>query len=82
MHKVINASASSNYWQTEPNVTKLDNGGFLAVWQSYGQEGRLFGQRFDSSGRISGTEFPIISPTSDLYGAFPSVAILKRAVLS
>jgi len=77
MHKVINASASSNYWQTEPNVTKLDNGGFLAVWQSYGQEGRLFGQRFDSSGRISGTEFPIISPTSDLYGAFPSVANLK-----
>ena len=51
--------------------------GFWRFGSPMGKKGVYLGQRFDSSGRISGTEFPIISPTSDLYGAFPSVANLK-----
>jgi cysteine-rich repeat protein len=48
--------------QMSPNVVVDASGGFLVVWQSYGQDGsewEVFGQRFDPLGVPVGTEFHI-----------------------
>ncbi len=54
--------------QTYPSVTVLTDGGWLVVWQSYGQDGDsygIYGQRYDNSGISVGSEFQINSYTSD-----------------
>ena len=50
--------------QTDPSVTSLIDGGFVAVWSSYGQDGDgygIFGQRYDASGLAIGVEFQVNS---------------------
>ncbi|PSL17591.1 calcium-binding protein [Shimia abyssi] len=50
------------------NVTALEDGGFVVVWTSWGQDGSgqgVFGQRFDSSGVKVGEEFQVNSVTAD-----------------
>ncbi len=48
--------------QENPVVTALDDGGFVVVWQSNGQDGDgygIYGQRFDANGAAAGTEFQV-----------------------
>lgn len=52
------------YSQQNPVVTSLDDGGFLVVWQSYGQDGDssgIFGKRYAADGSEAGDEFQINS---------------------
>ena len=53
--------------QTTPFVQSLKSGGFIATWNSNGQDGSgsgIFGQRFDNSGNKVGDEFQINSYTN------------------
>ena len=48
--------------QQSPSVCGLSGGGFVVLWQSFGQEGAnwgVYGQRFDGSGQTSGAEFHV-----------------------
>jgi len=70
----------TTYDQNYPWVAPLADGGFIVVWQSFGQDGShfgVFGQRFASDGARIGPEFqantyttqfqglPCVAPTSD-----------------
>src|SRR4029078_6261659 len=48
-------------WQDEPQVQGLSDGGYVIVWQSYGDDGtntyQIAGQRYDSDGNAMGGEF-------------------------
>lgn len=54
--------------QQAPAITVADDGSFVVVWESSGQEGGVnygvFGQRFAASGSANGTEFAINTYTS------------------
>jgi hypothetical protein len=53
--------------QTWPSVSSSSSGGFVVVWQSYGQDGSdfgVFGQRYDSAGVPQGGEFRVNSYTT------------------
>jgi hypothetical protein len=46
--------------QVYPSVASLGDGGFVATWQSIGQDGGssgIYGQRYDSLGIAAGDEF-------------------------
>jgi parallel beta-helix repeat protein len=46
----------------KPALTALANGGFMAVWQAIDQDGDeygIFGQRYDSTGNRTGSEFQV-----------------------
>lgn len=62
----LQANTFSNGNQVFPVVTALPDGGFLAVWQSYGQDsalGRaLYGRRCDENGSPLGDEFRLTDP--------------------
>ena len=48
--------------QAQPKITALENGTFVAVWESYIQDGSLFGaygQIFDKTGTLIGNEFQV-----------------------
>ena len=52
--------------QRDPQVAALSDGGFVTVWESYGQDGDsdgVFGQRFDAVGNALGTEFAVNTET-------------------
>lgn len=52
--------------QISPSVTSFSNGGFVAVWMSYGQDGSLYGvygQKFSANGSKNGVEFAINTTT-------------------
>jgi hypothetical protein len=53
----------------EPAVTAAPDGGFVVVW-NHTEQG-IFGQRYDSSGIASGTEFQVTTTT---LNSFPAVA--------
>jgi hypothetical protein len=67
-------------WSQEyPSVTSLSNGGFVVVWQSYGQDGSdygVYGQRFDSNGNKVGSEFQVNTWTVG-YQEYPSITSLS-----
>nr|WP_315182272.1 PKD domain-containing protein [uncultured Albidiferax sp.] len=53
--------------QFEPSITALNDGGFVAVWTSTGQDGSsygVFGQRYSSTGTTVGSEFRVNTSTS------------------
>ena len=53
--------------QSRPIVSHGSDGSFVVVWQSLGQDGSEFaveGQRYDSTGAPSGTEFQVNSYTT------------------
>jgi hypothetical protein len=61
-----------NTWTTNiqeaPHIALLPNGGFVVVWDSWGQGGSsrdIYGQRFDSSGSKAGSEFQVDTSTGD-----------------
>jgi len=52
--------------QENPAVAALSDGGFVAVWEGFGQDGNgdgVFGQRFQANGVKSGVEFPVNTHT-------------------
>ncbi|MDA8635039.1 flagellin [Rhodobacteraceae bacterium] len=66
--------------QQDAKLQALADGGFIAVWQSYGQDGSensIHGQRFDSSGSRVGSEF-LINTTTASYQRSPSVTVLNN----
>jgi Ca2+-binding RTX toxin-like protein len=59
-------------------VTGLSGGGFVAVWQSYAQDGSgwgVYAQRYDSNGSALGGEFKVNQTSADQQ-AGPTVAAL------
>jgi hypothetical protein len=66
--------------QTDPSITSLSNGGFVVVWQSWGQDGDwygVYGQRFDSNGDKVGSEFQVNTWTSN-HQESPSITSLSN----
>jgi len=56
----------TDYDQTSPAVTSLQNGGFVTCWTSWGQDGSeygIYGQMFDVSGNKKGTQFNVNTNT-------------------
>jgi hypothetical protein len=63
-------------YQGLPSVAGLSGGGFVATWQSSGQDGSdygVYGQVFDRSGNKVGSEFRVNNYTNSLQN-YPSVA--------
>ncbi len=55
-------------FQGSPDVALLSAGGFVVVWESYGQDGSddgVFAQRYDGSGVPQGSEFRVNTHTTD-----------------
>jgi len=70
----VNTYASEN--QTTPSVAAGSSGDFVVVWQSYTQDGSIwgvFGQRYASSGAPLGPEFRVNTYTTATQG-HPAVA--------
>ncbi|MGB0684023.1 MAG: cadherin-like domain-containing protein [Magnetovibrionaceae bacterium] len=66
-------------FQNKSSVTGLANGGFVAVWQSGGQDGDGYGvyaRVFDATGNAAGSEFLVNTETSGNQ-TLPSVAALS-----
>ena len=62
----INTHTSNE--QRDVHLASLKDGGFVANWISYNQDGNIwgiFGQRFDSSGNTAGSEFRINTNTAN-----------------
>jgi hypothetical protein len=56
--------SESRYYQDDPNIIALPDGGFLASWASNGQDGSMegiFARRFDVNGVQVGIEFQVNS---------------------
>ena len=71
----VNSTTSGN--QKNPSVGIADNGNFVVVWASEGQDGSsfgIYGQRFNSSGVKVGPEFLINNLTVG-YQGYPDVAV-------
>jgi hypothetical protein len=64
-------------WQERPSISSLSNGGFVVVWQSNGQDGSVFGQRFDSNGNKFGSEFQVNTWAPDCQ-MYPSITSLPN----
>ncbi len=72
---LVNTNSMGN--QESPSVAAL-NDGFVVTWQSYQQDGGeygIYGQRYDSSGVVQGSEFIVNTDTSSNQ-LFSSVAAL------
>ncbi len=64
--------------QANPSVASLANGGFIVTWASSFQDGSgsgIYGQRYDASGALAGSEFRINTTTAGDQ-TYPSVAAL------
>ena len=64
--------------QDDSSVSALADGGFIAVWRSYQQDGSqhgIFAQRFDQAGAKVGQEFRVNDVTSNLQGEPKVVAM-------
>lgn len=65
--------------QENPRVAALEDGGFVVVWESYGQDGSsegIYGQMFLAGGSANGPEFRVNATTLNDQG-YPDVAGLK-----
>ena len=64
--------------QSAPDIAALNDGGFVAVWYSEGQDGDqggIFGQRFSQDGTPSGSEFQVNTHTAGGQD-WPTVTVL------
>ena len=62
--------------QYRPTISHDSSGGFVVVWQSFGQDGDYYGvfvRRFDSSGSALGPEFQVNQYTTS-YQRFPTIS--------
>ncbi|MCB1658232.1 MAG: hypothetical protein KDI39_08405 [Pseudomonadales bacterium] len=66
--------------QYVPKVTGLNDGGFVAVWWSMGQDGSqgggVYGQRYNSNGDVVGNEFQINTYTENTQD-YPEITALS-----
>lgn len=63
---IVNTTTTSD--QGFPDVATNGAGTFVAAWESFGQDGDLFGifgQRLDARGEPVGSEFPVNTTTAD-----------------
>ena len=63
----INTTTSDQ--QNGPSVTALNDGGFVVTWESNNQDGNnygVFGQRYDASGTVQGSEFQVNTTTNSV----------------
>jgi hypothetical protein len=63
--------------QRRPRLATDASGGFVVVWESYGQDGNgygVFGRRFDSGGNPLGSDFQVNSYTTGVQ-FFPAISI-------
>jgi len=80
----VRANTYTTNAQINPVVTYLADGGWVVVWQSYGQVGAavgplnydLYAQRYSADGRVIGSEFKVNSYTYQSQSN-PSVAALQ-----
>ena len=69
--------------QINPSVAALDNGNFVVVWQSSGQDAEdissngIYGRLFSSTGTALGSEFAITIPGNDIDETTPVVTALN-----
>jgi len=64
--------------QSNPSVSAVSGGGFIVVWDSFGQDGSdrgIYGQRYDNGGNEIEGEFQINTHTNGLQRN-PSIAVL------
>ncbi|MEH6528115.1 MAG: Ig-like domain-containing protein, partial [Sneathiella sp.] len=80
--QMIGAEFQANTYTTSlqrySDVVGLTGGGFVAVWASNGQDGSsygIFGQEYDASGAVVGTEFQVNDYTTSSQH-HPSIAAL------
>ncbi|MBB3232166.1 Ig-like domain-containing protein [Halomonas stenophila] len=73
----INTTTTSN--QLYPSIASLADGGFVAAWESYNQDGSsygIYGQRYAADGTAVAGEFQISTYTQSSQ-VYPSVASLS-----
>lgn len=66
----VNSYTFSN--QEAPVVSSLADGGFIVVWESYGQDGSqegIYGQRYDGTGETLGVEFQLNTTITEDQGS-------------
>ncbi|MFN8577929.1 MAG: hypothetical protein U0354_13845 [Candidatus Sericytochromatia bacterium] len=71
----VNTSTTGDQWI--PKVAVNPNGGFMVVWQSFGQDGNAYaivGQKFTNKGIVNGYEF-IINNMPRGSQEFPDIAM-------
>jgi VCBS repeat-containing protein len=69
----------TKYYQTEPSISSLEDGGYIITWQSANQDGSGYGiyaQRYDKDGEQVGSETQVNTYTS-AYQIQPSITSLK-----
>ena len=62
VERQVNSFTTST--QSDASVASLSDGGYVVVWDSFGQDGSelgIFGQRYDANGVIVGPEFQVNS---------------------
>ncbi len=72
--QLVNTYGTSD--QIDPAIAAFDDGGYIVVWVSNGQDGSgygLYGQRYNTDGSTNGSEFLVTSETTDSE-TNPSVA--------
>lgn len=72
----VNTTTNSD--QGVPSTATLNDGGFVVIWMSDGQDGSdwgIYGQRYDASGVVQDAEFRVNTYTTS-YQNDPSVAAL------
>ena len=66
-------------WQTSPSVAGLSDGGFVVVWQSFGQDddgsGGIYGQLFNAAGEKNGEEFQVNTYIADEQSSISVVGL-------
>ncbi|MEM9540606.1 MAG: S8 family serine peptidase [Cyanobacteria bacterium P01_E01_bin.42] len=79
--KEFQINANHNYHQNRSAVSALDDGGFIATWQSYwGQDGSstgIFAQRYDADSNPIGEEFLVNTHTVNSQET-PAIATLSN----
>ena len=71
---------TEGYWRVNPRAAAFSNGEFIAIWESYEQDGDgygVYGQRFSSSGDRVGSEF-LVNTTTNRSQENPSVATFSN----
>ena len=71
----------TTYYQDNPSVTALNNGGFVVIWDSYGQDSDgsngVYAQMYNADGTTQGSEFQVNTYTTGSQGN-PSITALTN----
>jgi hypothetical protein len=70
---LVNTTTQSH--QSYPSIAGLSGGGFVIVWNSWLQDGAIYGQSFSASGARLGSEFKVPTHIAD-YNQNPRITAL------